>query len=887
MKKTYILKTILLAAVAMTSAACITDAPWRGGEPKPADGKVTFRISVPKNPTPATRALSAEQEYGIGSDDIGVLMFKAASPNEFVGHFEGVVVDGPDPIALTDGGASMMFEATLPMGGSYNLMVVANAGSILTLHSDLLVAGKTQAEVESGLLASMGAAGWNTGANPDLIPMWGYAKGVSIDDFTEVTGSQSYMFREDDPLDLVRMLARVDVKLNATLAAATAADDPETKRFVLQSVRIYNYGTSGRLIPDTNTATNGGFDWTKVDEPDDLYPTKSYFEVHQTASLPADYTRAPSTQPIVKTVSGSALERDIYLFETTAGVRPTPASTDYWNNPCLVIGGSYMGGETTYYRIDFAKPVSEESDTWEYLQLKRNNRYTVIIQDVDSSGAIDPAEALKSIPANVDADIIEWRGESDIKILLTDNLYMLGLSHDSFTFARSAQTTASEGNHLTVVTDYHSGWSATVSGSATEITSVTGGWLTLNLNGTGGTSVSESTPNRSTTGGTPIDIILAAQPAGAAGSRTAWVHVRAGNMSYAVKVTQLPKDPGLKIVDAVTGEEITQLPFPTTGATEKSFRVEWSPANVALDVIAVRDVREFRWTDADNTCGNTTLTDPDGNYTYRITPDNIADPNDPMEMFNRYGTRLIFVLPGSSPVIKKEIHLTQGTSFDALALSLDPIPSPAPVTWQGTTPSQQREFTVRSHITGTPSGGGEPVTVGVPWKVEYWIDGAWSATAPAWLGNIPAAWEYPAGEDTKTVGYNISQATPAEAGPGMKGKDEIGSQARPYNLSNPPSGSPDAVVNTANCYVIDTPGWYSLPLVYGNAIKGSAPNPDSYSWNHPTRRPRSVRHCCGTTWRMPTLSPTSPSPAPTLCSGFQKRPSCRAMLWWPSRMATP
>ena len=47
-----------------------------------------------------------------------------------------------------------------------------------------------------------------------------------------------------------------------------------------------------------------------------------------------------------------------------------------------------------------------------------------------------------------------------------------------------------------------------------------------------------------------------------------------------------------------------------------------------------------------------------------------------------------------------------------------------------------------------------------------------------------------------------------------------------YNLSNPTGA--DAVVNTANCYVINAPGKYSLPLVYGNAVKDGANNSSAY-----------------------------------------------------------
>lgn len=48
----------------------------------------------------------------------------------------------------------------------------------------------------------------------------------------------------------------------------------------------------------------------------------------------------------------------------------------------------------------------------------------------------------------------------------------------------------------------------------------------------------------------------------------------------------------------------------------------------------------------------------------------------------------------------------------------------------------------------------------------------------------------------------------------------------PYNLSN--STGATAVENTANCYVINAPGHYSFPLVYGNAVKNGVSNESSY-----------------------------------------------------------
>lgn len=61
---------------------------------------------------------------------------------------------------------------------------------------------------------------------------------------------------------------------------------------------------------------------------------------------------------------------------------------------------------------------------------------------------------------------------------------------------------------------------------------------------------------------------------------------------------------------------------------------------------------------------------------------------------------------------------------------------------------------------------------------------------------------------------------------------ERGSKAEPIDLStdnNSLFGLPLSGVNTANCYVVQAPGWYSFPLVYGNAIKNGSANTQAYN----------------------------------------------------------
>lgn len=59
---------------------------------------------------------------------------------------------------------------------------------------------------------------------------------------------------------------------------------------------------------------------------------------------------------------------------------------------------------------------------------------------------------------------------------------------------------------------------------------------------------------------------------------------------------------------------------------------------------------------------------------------------------------------------------------------------------------------------------------------------------------------------------------------------EKGAAGNYYNLSNANGG--DAIQNTANSYLISAPGYYRIPLVYGNAVKGGTTNESSYKTAH-------------------------------------------------------
>lgn len=133
------------------------------------------------------------------------------------------------------------------------------------------------------------------------------------------------------------------------------------------------------------------------------------------------------------------------------------------------------------------------------------------------------------------------------------------------------------------------------------------------------------------------------------------------------------------------------------------------------------------------------------------------------------------------------------------------------------------KYTVVSYSTVTSSGGSS-VIIPESWTAQFSTDGgrSWTDQQPDWLTVFTAS---AAGStDTKGIAYTIQAATqlPSEnnnpyATPLVKAESiNITSGYTPYNLSNS-QGGPD-VQRTANCYVINAPGTYSLPLVYGNAI---------------------------------------------------------------------
>lgn len=147
---------------------------------------------------------------------------------------------------------------------------------------------------------------------------------------------------------------------------------------------------------------------------------------------------------------------------------------------------------------------------------------------------------------------------------------------------------------------------------------------------------------------------------------------------------------------------------------------------------------------------------------------------------------------------------------------------PRPYSFRG----EYDEYAVTSYRTHVVTGQQEPVA----WSETYSLDGgkSWTDVPPRWTNGFVGSGE----GSTKPRSYSlyVREQTPVVhngAAEKLMNTPPKGTADRPWNLSNRTGA--DAVENTANCYVINGPGHYSFPLVYGNAIRNGADNPAAYS----------------------------------------------------------
>ena len=222
------------------------------------------------------------------------------------------------------------------------------------------------------------------------------------------------------------------------------------------------------------------------------------------------------------------------------------------------------------------------------------------------------------------------------------------------------------------------------------------------------------------------------------------------------------------------------------------------------------------------------ITDDNGNYTFFMIPQQVTGKNIYVNIHFQDGKTIHVLLKGKwLPGTTKTYTLSNLNSNWQYQLE---------VLGQNNTAAYDATdagtYTVRSY---RQAGG---VQLPVAWKIVSYQEstdggvnfGPEKQTKPTWLTNLSiksgdGGTAAESGSATLTTDIIDKLAARNNA---LKSATALGSADSPYDLSTK-GGS--AQRNTANSYVISAPGYYKIPLVYGNAIKDGTTNSHAYTYN--------------------------------------------------------
>jgi hypothetical protein len=488
-------KSLLGALLVATTTSCLQsldDVKVSAGD----QASVSFVLRVPGEvPTSTTRGLSADNETNIQTID--VLLFRSTSSGKvFYKALQG------RNISNTSGNVKG-FTVNIPIGdyNTFDIEVLANARSML-VDATLVPGADKQATLDQLTVNHSADAKWVE----STIPMWG-----EITD-TQVSDNSTY------PMKLTRMVSRIDVKLSAAAAGTSNSN------FSINSVLLYNYSTTGTVVPNISTSWSASSQ--KVTAP--TAPSSGY----GTTQGPLTYTS--SDQYTDAHFLPDSLMRAIYTFEAPAGT--AGAGT----NPCLVVSGYYNGSTTeTFYKIEFVSTTDAQEPV--YLPLLRNYRYTVTINAITQAGSATADAAFASNAVNLSASILSVE-EGDLADIAFDNDNYLALSAHEFTLPNRVDTLPNANNAVLIKTDYADGWTGEVfdDEACTRQTSASG-WLNL-YSKTSGIAASDSTYGAKTGGinenGDTLRLYVTTENFDTSSERTAYVKVTAGKLMWVLRVHQ-------------------------------------------------------------------------------------------------------------------------------------------------------------------------------------------------------------------------------------------------------------------------------------------------------------------------------------------------------------
>lgn len=401
----------MVPALGLLAGCHRTDLEGPGG----ATSEVVMTLDVPET-SPATRAIEENDESHI--KEIDILVFKDNGNNNaetFLYAQHATTIDNTPN--------SRKFTASLRLTTGtekHRIVVFANMGTAVknALDNKTITINTTKAAAIAAIKIPYPDAsnlmGWNatSGTNFSPLPMWGEAESQGITSSTSTIGT----------IRMVRSLAQIRILVNPT-----NPNDPQSDaatgftNFKMTDIYVY------RIMEEIQ----GG-------------PTAENFDANTTIatapSVPAGAVRREA--PLKFKYSGgiNTVTRQIYIAESNHKDAPDDKKT------CVVIGGSYDGGATTWYRIDF---VNNESNS-----ILRNFRYTINIKSINGAGHNTPEIALASKPIGMTVDIIIQNDRTN-NIIYDGQNY---LSVDKDQMAQYKSTDDAPSTPIVIKTDYVGGW---------------------------------------------------------------------------------------------------------------------------------------------------------------------------------------------------------------------------------------------------------------------------------------------------------------------------------------------------------------------------------------------------------------------------------------------
>ena len=218
---------------------------------------------------------------------------------------------------------------------------------------------------------------------------------------------------------------------------------------------------------------------------------------------------------------------------------------------------------------------------------------------------------------------------------------------------------------------------------------------------------------------------------------------------------------------------------------------------------------------------------PGDNYVFYMIPQTLTGVQARF-YFDGAATPAITVsLPGKwKPGTTKTYALSQNTSSWLYELTATP---PAPAEYNANATGNYKIESYRE----------DPVShtkQAVPWEVVgYSTDNGltWSDNKPSWFTGLTT--RSGNGSITTTGETGVANLVPEAASTNKLAAMNAALKQNPqgdasdyYDLSTHDIKGNTTLRNTANCYVISHPGFYKIPLVYGNAIKNGGKNESAY-----------------------------------------------------------